>query len=325
MPLLLSLAVVLASCNESPAPAATAVAPGVVASSTPTTAPLPSAAPSLAVPAPTVPSATPAPTPLPVPTATPAPTATPTPTNTPTATPSPTPYPPSEFILPGFTNQYLSFQPTGVHFIRDFPDGIGNFVDRAVLEGRVSYGAGMSAIDLLWRLEGSSTVEWRFVLVDGSAYLSVIIDGVATGWFRSSANREVVNRVTALLPPLATILSWEFIENGSWERLDGAECGGSSCQRFSQSFDDREIILAVDQTSLRPVSIAVRTGPAGGRYTRATTEFLAWDPGPVLAPTGATAAVDPARLGYEVFYPLVLLGIESAEAGSLSLLSYLIT
>jgi hypothetical protein len=336
VPLLLALVAVLASCNESPGPAATAVAPGVVASFTPTSAPLPSAAPAIA-PSPTDPSATPVPspsaapgpTPVPAPAATPSPTAIPTrpPTATPTPAPTltPTPYPSSQFVLPGFTRRYVSFQPAGVHFIRDFPDGIGAFVHRAVLEGRVRYGGGTPEIDLLWRLDGYSAVEWRFVLVDETAYLSVVVDGVATGWVQSSANREVMNRVTAMLPPLATLLSWEFIENGPWERLDGAACGGASCHRFSQSFDDRQVILAVDEATLRPASLAVRSGPADGRYTRATTEFVAWDAEPVLAPPGVTVAVEPARLAYEFFWPLVLLGIESDDAGSLSLLDYLNT
>ena len=332
VPLLLALAVVLASCSESPGPAATAVVPGVVASFTPTSAPLPTSAPATVAPSPTDPSATPTPspsaapvpTPVPAPTATPASTATPTRIPTATPTPSPTPYPPSAFILPGFTDQYLSFQPVSVHFIRDFPDGIGNFVDRAVLEGRVRYGTGMPEVDLLWHLEGLSEVEWRFVLVDETAYLLAAVDGLSNGWFQSSPMRGLMNRIAPLLPPLPALLSWDFIENGIWELLDDGSCGGTPCHQFRQAFDDREIILAVDRASLRPLSISVRSGPADGRYTRVTTEFVSWNEDLVLAPPDESEPVAPELLAYEFFWPLVLLGIESRDSGTLSLASYLI-
>lgn len=318
----------VASCSQTSVvevdPTTGKVAPIVAAPGTPdpTADPLPTAPTSAATPAsPLSPAPTPQLTPsrgaITTPKATPAPAATATPT------PSPTPYPPSRFVLSDFTAEYLSMQPTSVHFVRDFPDGIGPFVERAVLEGRIRYGNDLPDLELLWHLEGKISVEWRFLIVDGQSFLSVGGDDLETPWIRSGPLPSVVDRAMALFPELPVLLSWEFIENGAWEMLDDGVCGGNPCHRFSQTVVDDQVILAVDRESRRPLSISVRTGPADGRYTRSTTEFLSWNEDLIIAPPAESEEVPASRLAYAFFWPLTLLGIESEEAGTLSLSRYL--
>ena len=58
----------------------------------------------------------------------------------------------------------------------------------------------------------------------------------------------------------------------------------------------------------------------GGRYTRATTEFVAWDQDITFDIPGTFIDSSPSELAYEFFYPLVILGLDSADTGVLPVL-----
>ena len=265
------------------------------------------------------PSPPPTQTPSPAPTPTASPTSTATPTPAPTATP--TPYPPSRFVLPDFTVRYLSFQPSTLVFVRSFPDGIGNLVDRSVLEGRVRLGDDPPEVELLWHIEGAINLEWHFLFVDGQAYVNVAADGEPAAWIRSGPSSDMMNRVSSLLPPITAILGWDLIEGEPWELLEGAICEETPCYQFSQSSDRGDLVLVVDSSSLRPLSISVRSVQSDGRYTRATTEFVAWDQDITFDIPETFAEESSSGLAYRFFYSLVLLGLHSEDAGVLPLLS----
>ena len=304
---------VVAGCNADSAPAASA------SSSSPVTVP---PTPAVRTPTPTTLAATPSPTPSPTPPPYATPTASPTPTTTPPPAPTvtPTPYPPSRFILPDFTLRYLAFQPESLIFVRNFPDGIGDSVDRAVLEGRVRYRDGSPEVELIWHLEGAINLEWRFLFVDGLAYVNVARDDEPSAWLRSEPSAAMMNRVASLLPQLATILGWDFLETAPWELLDDAVCEETPCHQFSRSSDRGDLILAVDSDSLVPLSISVRSVLPGRSYARAATQFVAWNQAITLnIPDAYTEATAP-DLAYQFFYPLVLLGLDSADTGVLPIL-----
>ena len=231
-----------------------------------------------------------------------------------------TPYPPSQFVLPNFTPRYRAFQPESLIFVRDFPDGIGDTVDRAVLEGRIRYRDGSPDVELVWHLQGTINLEWRFLFVDGLVYVSVASDGEPGPWLRSEPSPAMMGRIASLLPPLDTILGWDFLETAPWDLLDKVICEETPCHQFSQSSASGDLILAVDSGSLLPLSITVRSIASDGRYARAATHFVAWNQAITLNIPDTYTETTPSDIAYQFFYPLVLLGLDSDDAGVLPLL-----
>ncbi len=307
---------VVAGCNADSQPTPSAAA------SSPVTAP-PAAAvtvPAPTTPTPTDPAASQSPTATPAPLPSPAPTSTPTVTPTPAPTVTPTPYPPSQFVLPDFTPRYLAFQPESLIFVRDFPDGIGQSVDRALLEGRIRYRDGSPDVELVWHLQGTIDLEWRFLFVDGRVYINVARDGEPGAWLRSEPSPAMMSRVASLLSPLDTVLGWDFLEAAPWDLLDDIICEETPCHQFSQSSVRGDLILAVDSGSLLPLSISVRSVASDGRYARAATHFVAWNQAVTLKIPDTSTETTPSDIAYQFFYPLVLLGLDSDDTGVLPLL-----
>jgi hypothetical protein len=273
-------------------------------------------APPATTPTPINPAASPSPAAIPTPSPSPTPTASPTPA--PTVTP--TPYPPSQFVLPDFTPRYLAFHPESLIFVRDFPDGIGESVDRALLEGRIRYWNGSPDIELVWHLQGTINLEWRFLFVDGLVYVNVARDGEPGAWLRSEPSPAMMNRVASLLPPLATILGWDFLEAAPWDLLDDVICEETPCHQFSQSSARGDLILAVGSGSLLPLSISVRSVASDGRFSRAATHFVAWNQAITLNIPDTYTETTPSDLAFQFFYPLVLLGLDSDDTGVLPIL-----